>query len=47
MFEKEKNQTYTEKPRFNKSEGNKDIVLYSRGFVIAGAFYYKTNYRGT
>jgi hypothetical protein len=24
-----------EKPRFNKSEGSKDFVLYSRDFVIA------------
>jgi hypothetical protein len=38
---------HTEKPRFNESEGSKDFILYSRGFVIAGALYYKTNYRGT
>jgi hypothetical protein len=37
----------TEKPRYNKSEGTKDFVLYSRGFVIAGAFYYRINYRRT
>jgi hypothetical protein len=37
----------TEKPRYNKSEGTKDFVLYSRGFVIAGAFYYRINYRKT
>jgi hypothetical protein len=34
----------TEKPRFNESEGAKDLVLYSRGFVIAGAFNYEINY---
>jgi hypothetical protein len=38
---------YTLKPRFNESEGTKDFVFYSRDFVIAGAFYYKINYRGT
>jgi hypothetical protein len=38
---------HTEKPRFNESEGTKDFVLYSRGFVIPGAFYYKINYRGS
>jgi hypothetical protein len=29
---------YTKRPRFNESERTKDLVLYSRGFVIAGAF---------
>ena len=38
---------HTEKPRFNESEGTKDFVLYSRGFVIAGDFYYKIKYKGT
>jgi hypothetical protein len=38
---------YTEKPRFKESEGTKDLVLYSRGFVIAGAFSYEINYGGT
>jgi hypothetical protein len=37
----------TEKPQYNESEGTKDFVLYSRGFVIAGTFYYRINYRGT
>jgi hypothetical protein len=37
---------YTEKPQYNKSEGTKDFVLYSRGFVITGDFYYEINYRG-
>jgi hypothetical protein len=31
----------TLKPRFNKSEGTKDFVLYSKGFVSAGAFHRK------
>jgi hypothetical protein len=33
--------TNTEKPRYNESEGTKNCVLYSRGFVIAVAFYNK------
>jgi hypothetical protein len=37
----------TEKPRFNESEGTKDSVLSDRDFVIAGAFYFEINYRGT
>jgi hypothetical protein len=37
----------TEKPRFNESEWTKDLVLYSRGFVIAGAFKYEIDYGGT
>ena len=43
----EKDILYTGKPQYNKSEGTKDFVLYSRDFVIAGAFYYRINYRGT
>jgi hypothetical protein len=39
--------TNTEKPRSNKSEWTKYFVLYIRGFVIAGAFYYQTNKRQT
>jgi hypothetical protein len=31
----------TLKLSLNKSERTKDFVLYSRDFVIAGAFYYK------
>jgi hypothetical protein len=39
---------HTEKPRFKKSEWTKDFVLYIRGFVIAGAFYYYSiNHRWT
>jgi hypothetical protein len=38
---------HTLKPWFNKSEGTKDFVFYSRGFVIAEAFYYRIKYRGT
>jgi hypothetical protein len=38
---------YTSKPRFNKSEGTKDFVLYIRDFFIAGTFYYKIRYGGT
>jgi hypothetical protein len=38
---------HTEKPQYNKSEGTKDLFLYSWGFVIAGAFYYEINYRET
>jgi hypothetical protein len=38
---------YTGKPRFNESEGTKDFVLYSRGFVINGTFYYRINYKET
>jgi hypothetical protein len=38
---------YTEKPQYNESEGTKEFVLYSRGFVIAGVFNNKINYRGT
>jgi hypothetical protein len=37
----------TEKPLSNESEGTKDFVLYSRGFVIAGLFNNKNNYSGT
>jgi hypothetical protein len=37
----------TGKPRFNKSKGTEDFVLYSRDFVIVGAFYYSINYRET
>jgi hypothetical protein len=33
----------TLKPQFNKSEGTKDFILYSTGFVIAGTFYHKSN----
>jgi hypothetical protein len=29
----------TLKPQYNESEGTKDSVLYSRGFVIAGVFF--------
>jgi hypothetical protein len=32
-------------PRFNESEGTKDFVLYTRGFVVGVAFYYEINYR--
>ena len=35
----------TKKPQFNKSEGAKDSVLYSRSFVIEGAFYHEINNR--
>jgi hypothetical protein len=37
----------TGKPQYNESEGTKDFILYSRDFVIAEAFYYRINYRGT
>jgi hypothetical protein len=37
----------TGKPQYNESEETKDFVLYSKDFVIAGAFYYKINYRGS
>jgi hypothetical protein len=37
-------ETTTGKPQINESEGTKLFVLYSRGFVIAGTFYYKINY---
>jgi hypothetical protein len=43
-----KNKLSTGKPQFNKTEGTKSFVLYvSRDFVIAGAFYYIINYKGT
>jgi hypothetical protein len=38
--------SFTEKPWYNESDGTKDFVLCSKGFVIAGAIYYKINYRG-
>jgi hypothetical protein len=38
---------YTGKLRFNKSEGAKDFVLYSKDCVIGGAFYYEINYSAT
>jgi hypothetical protein len=37
----------TENLRFNKFEVTKDFVLYSRDFVITGAFYDKINDRRT
>jgi hypothetical protein len=35
----------TKKPRFKKFEETKDFLLYSKRFVIVGAFYYEINYR--
>jgi hypothetical protein len=43
----EKDILYTGKPQYNESEGTKDFFIYSRDFVIAGAFSYRINYRGT
>jgi hypothetical protein len=34
-------------PEFKGTKLTKDLVLHSRGFVMAGAFYYKINCRGT
>lgn len=35
---------FSVKPQFNKPDGTKNVFFITRGFVIAGVFFYEINY---